>query len=170
MADGTPPQSNFHWPNGQALSKLRDGEIIVDLFAGGGGGSEALRQATGRDPDIAINHNPMAIGLHAANHPFAKHLCEDVWEADPRREAAGRPVGWLHASPDCTHFSQARGGQPRDKAVRALSWVVIKWAGSLKRGGNGRESSAWKTSSKSARGGLWSPSGTRSPGESSRWG
>lgn len=128
MTDGT--QHYFRFPKPRAAaSRLRPGEIVVDLFAGGGGASEALLQALGRDPDIAINHDKHAIGMHAANHPFARHLREDVWHADPVREIAGRAVGWLHASPDCTHFSQAKGGQPRSRATRSLSWVVCKWAG-----------------------------------------
>lgn len=128
MADGS--QHYFRFPKPRAAaSALRPGEIVVDLFAGGGGASEALLQALGRDPDIAINHDEHAIGMHAANHPFTRHLREDVWHADPVREIAGRPVGWLHASPDCTHFSQAKGGQPRSRATRSLSWVVCKWAG-----------------------------------------
>lgn len=132
MADGC--QHTFHLPQ-IGTSRLKPGEIIVDLFAGGGGASEALRQALGRDPDIAINHDPDAIGMHAVNHPYTRHHCEDVWHADPVAEVAGRRVGWLHASPDCTHFSQAKGGQPRDRATRSLSWVVLKWAGSLHRAG-----------------------------------
>lgn len=112
-------------------SRLRAGEIVVDLFAGGGGASEALRQALGRDPDIAINHDAWAIGMHSANHPFTRHLTEDVWHAEPRRLVGARRVGWMHASPDCTHFSQAKGGQPRSRATRALSWVVLKWAGTV---------------------------------------
>lgn len=127
-------QSAFNLPP-IGTSRLKPREIIVDLFAGGGGASEALRQALGRDPDIAINHDPDAIGMHAANHPYTRHHCEDVWHADPVAEVAGRRVGWLHASPDCTHFSQAKGGQPRDRATRSLSWVVLKWAGSLHRAG-----------------------------------
>ena len=128
MADGT--QHHFRFPKPRTrTSALRPGEIVVDLFAGGGGASEALLQALGRDPDIAINHDEHAIGMHAANHPFTRHLREDVWHADPVREIAGRAVGWLHASPDCTHFSQAKGGQPRSRATRSLSWVVCKWAG-----------------------------------------
>jgi DNA (cytosine-5)-methyltransferase 1 len=130
MADGISQRGFGFRAPGRSL--LRPDEIVVDLFAGGGGASEALRQALGRDPDICINHDPWAIGMHAANHPFARHLCEDVWHADPRRECAGRPVGWLHASPDCTHFSQAKGGQPRSRATRSLSWVVLKWAGSVR--------------------------------------
>lgn len=117
------------------VSRLRPGEIVVDLFAGGGGASEALRQALGRDPDIAINHDEWAIGMHAANHPMTRHLRDDVWHADPMREVDGRRVGWFHASPDCTHFSQAKGGQPRSRETRSLSWVVLKWAGSLARVG-----------------------------------
>ena len=127
MADGS--QGRFHLPMLKATSRLRDGEIVVDLFAGGGGASTALEQALGRPVDIAINHNPWAVSMHAANHPYTRHLCEDVWQADPTREVAGRKVGWLHASPDCTHFSQAKGGQPRSGKVRALSWCVLKWAG-----------------------------------------
>lgn len=129
MADGS---LSFNFPRANAVSRLRAGEIVVDLFAGGGGASTALEQALGRPVDIAINHNPWAVSLHAANHPMTRHMCEDVWEADPRRETAGRPVGWLHASPDCTHFSQAKGGQPRNGKVRALSWVVPKWAGTVR--------------------------------------
>lgn len=128
-------QSAFNLPP-IGTSRLQPGEIIVDLFAGGGGASEALRQALGRDPDIAINHDPDAISMHAANHPYTRHHCEDVWHADPVAEVTGRRVGWLHASPDCTHFSQAKGGQPRDRATRSLSWVVLKWAGSLHRAGS----------------------------------
>lgn len=131
MADGS-RQIEFNIPRATAVSALRKGEIVVDLFAGGGGASTALEQALGRPVDIAINHNPWAVSLHAANHPMTRHMCEDVWEADPRRETAGRPVGWLHASPDCTHFSQAKGGQPRNGKVRALSWVVPRWAGTVR--------------------------------------
>lgn len=130
MADGA-RQAGFGF-HCAGVSRLRGGEIVVDLFAGGGGASEALRQALGRDPDICINHDEWAIGMHAANHPLARHLCEDVWHADPRIECAGRPVGWLHASPDCTHFSQAKGGQPRSRATRSLSWVVLKWVGAVR--------------------------------------
>lgn len=135
MADGSFPQTAFHFPHLQATSRLRPGEIVVDLFAGGGGASHALETALARAVDIAINHNPWAIGMHAANHPYTRHMCEDVWEADPVKEVMGRLVGWLHASPDCTHFSQAKGGQPRDRATRSLSWVVLKWVGRLRRRG-----------------------------------
>lgn len=130
MADGS--QRDFNFPKQAIASNLRPGEIVVDLFAGGGGASEALETALSRAVDIAINHNPWAVALHAANHPFTKHLCQDVWEADPRIECWNRPVGWLHASPDCTHFSQAKGGQPRDGSTRSLSWVVVRWAGTVR--------------------------------------
>lgn len=135
MADGT-RQSGFNFPHKRLVSALRAGEIVVDLFAGGGGASEALRQALGRDPDLAYNHDELAVGMHAANHPLTIHKREDIWIADPRKEVGLRPVGWFHASPDCTHFSQAKGGQPRSRATRSLSWVVLKWAGSLSRTGN----------------------------------
>jgi DNA (cytosine-5)-methyltransferase 1 len=135
MADGS-HQSGFNFPHKPLVSALRAGEMVVDLFAGGGGASEALKQALGRDPDLAYNHDVLAVGMHAANHPFTQHKREDIWVADPRREVGLRPVGWFHASPDCTHFSQAKGGQPRSRATRSLSWVVLKWAGSLARTGN----------------------------------
>lgn len=128
MADGS---LRFNFPMPQC-SALRPGEIVVDLFAGGGGASEGLKQALGIDPALAYNHDERAISMHAANHPLTQHHREDIWHADPRVDVAGRPIGWLHASPDCTHFSQAKGGQPRSRKTRALSWVVLKWAGQLR--------------------------------------
>ncbi len=129
MADGS---LRFNFPLPQK-SQLRPGEIVVDLFAGGGGASEGLKQALGIDPALAYNHDELAIGMHAANHPLTQHHQEDIWHADPRVDVAGRPIGWFHASPDCTHFSQAKGGQPRSRKTRALSWVVLKWIGMLMR-------------------------------------
>ncbi|OOW71476.1 DNA methyltransferase [Xanthomonas axonopodis pv. melhusii] len=129
MADGS---FAFNFPAPQ-VSCLRPGEIVVDLFAGGGGASEALKQALGVDPALAYNHDEWAIGMHAANHPLTIHHREDIWHADPRKDVAGRPIGWFHASPDCTHFSQAKGGQPRSHKTRALSWVALKWIGQLLR-------------------------------------
>jgi len=123
---------SFNFPAPQR-SRLRLGEIVVDLFAGGGGASEGLKQALGIDPALAYNHDELAIGMHAANHPLTQHHREDIWHADPRVDVAGRPIGWFHASPDCTHFSQAKGGQPRSRKTRALSWVVLKWVGQLLR-------------------------------------
>ena len=104
-------------------------ELIVDLFAGGGGMSTAIEQATGLYPDIACNHNADAISMHQANHPQTRHYQADVFELCPRQATQGRSVGLLHASPDCTHHSQAAGGQPRNGKIRALSWVVTRWAG-----------------------------------------
>ncbi|WP_447043937.1 DNA cytosine methyltransferase [Vreelandella sp. H-I2] len=116
-----------HWRTQFALDY--QGEINVDLFAGGGGASTGLEMGLKRPVHVAINHDPDAISMHTANHPGAEHYQSDVYEVDPNAATRGRPVGWLHASPDCTHHSQARGGQPRKRAIRSLSWVVHKWAG-----------------------------------------
>ena len=110
----------------------QDSEIIIDLFAGGGGASTGLEIGLNRTIAIAINHNPRAISMHEANHPTTAHYQSDVWTVDPAEAVNGRKVGWLHASPDCTHHSQAAGGQPRKKEIRDLSWVVIKWLGRLR--------------------------------------
>jgi len=103
-------------------------EIIVDSFAGGGGASLGITMALGRGPDIAINHDREAIAMHAANHPESVHLNEDVWEVDPVTACAGRPVGLMWLSPDCKHFSKAKGGKPVSKKVRGLAWVATRWA------------------------------------------
>lgn len=132
VADGTPRGFNFPLPQ---QSALRPGEIVVDLFAGGGGASEALKQALGVDPALAYNHDRDAVGMHASNHPLTQHHREDIWHADPVRDVGNRLVGWFHASPDCRHFSQALGGQPRNVKIRSLSWVVLKWVGQLARVG-----------------------------------
>lgn len=105
-----------------------DNELIVDLFAGGGGASEGIKQAFGRDPDIAVNHDAEAVAMHAINHPGCEHLISDVFEVDPVKATRGRQVGLLWASPDCKHFSKAKGGKPRSKKIRGLAWVVVKWA------------------------------------------
>ena len=107
-------------------------EIIVDLFAGGGGMSTAMHNAVGISPHIACNHDADAISMHEVNHPQTEHYQADVFELDPHLATRGRPVGLLHASPDCTHHSQAAGGQPRDRKIRALSWVVLRWAGQIR--------------------------------------
>lgn len=104
-------------------------KLIVDLFAGGGGMSVAMEMACGRSPDVAINHSDDALSMHRANHPQTRHFVADVFEVCPRAATQGRPVGWLHLSPDCTHHSQARGGQPRSGKIRALAWVGLRWAG-----------------------------------------
>ncbi|MDA8378252.1 MAG: DNA cytosine methyltransferase [Planctomycetia bacterium] len=106
-------------------------EIVVDLFAGGGGMSTAIERATGRFVDVAVNHNGDALSMHQANHPQTQHFIGDVYEVDPRLASSERPVGLLHLSPDCTHHSQASGGQPRDRKTRALSWVGKRWAGQV---------------------------------------
>lgn len=103
-------------------------ELVVDLFAGGGGASTGIEQAIGRHVDIAVNHDPEAVSLHERNHPQTRHFVSDVFEVDPLTVTEGRPVGLLWASPDCKHFSKAKGGKPRSKKIRALAWVVIKWA------------------------------------------
>ena len=103
-------------------------ELVVDLFAGGGGASVGIEQAIGRHVDIAVNHDPEAVDLHMANHPQTRHFVSDVFEVDPVAVTDGRPVGLLWASPDCKHFSKAKGGKPVSKKIRALAWVVIKWA------------------------------------------
>lgn len=107
---------------------LRPGEIIVDNFAGGGGASLGIEWATGRPVDVARNHDPEAIAMHRVNHPATQHRVEDVWHADPRDDAAGRPVGLAWFSPDCKHFSKAKGGKPVEKKIRDLAWVVVRWA------------------------------------------
>jgi len=104
-------------------------EIIVDYFAGGGGASTGLEIGLNRPVAVAKNHNPIALSMHEVNHPHARHLVTDVFDGDPDDECQGRPVGWFHMSPDCTHHSQARGGQPRKREIRNLSWIGLKWGG-----------------------------------------
>lgn len=103
-------------------------EIIVDNFAGGGGASTGIELATGRSVDIAINHDPEAIKMHKANHPSTEHYCESVWDVDPVKACRGRKVGLAWFSPDCKHFSKAKGGKPVEKKIRGLAWIVLKWA------------------------------------------
>lgn len=103
-------------------------ELIVDSFAGGGGASTGIEQALGRYVDIAINHDEAAILMHKTNHPHTKHYCENIWEVDPLEATKCQPVGLMWASPDCKHFSKAKGGKPVDKNIRGLAWVVVKWA------------------------------------------
>lgn len=107
-------------------------KLIVDSFAGGGGASHGITLALGRGPDLAINHDEAAIAMHKANHPDTRHMTEDVWRINPRRAVRGRRVGLLWASPDCRHFSRAKGGKPVEKKIRSLAWVVVKWAAEVK--------------------------------------
>lgn len=103
-------------------------EIIVDSFAGGGGASTGIEMTLGRSPDIAINHDAEALSMHERNHPTTRHIRHDVWKVDPIAATQGRPVGLMWASPDCKHFSKAKGGEPREKGIRDLAWVVVRWA------------------------------------------
>ncbi|WP_318393183.1 DNA cytosine methyltransferase [Enterobacter sp.] len=103
-------------------------EIIVDNFAGGGGASTGIELAIGRSVDIAINHDPNAVAMHSTNHPDTLHYCESVFDIDPAAATAGRPVGLAWFSPDCRHFSKAKGAKPVEKSIRGLAWIVIRWA------------------------------------------
>ena len=114
---------------GFLLKKMIHGELIVDNFAGGGGASTGIEMATGYSVDIAINHDPEAIKMHKANHPNTEHYCENVWAVDPVKACKGHPVGLAWFSPDCKHFSKAKGGKPKDKNIRGLAWVALRWAG-----------------------------------------
>lgn len=107
-------------------------ELIVDNFAGGGGASTGIELATGRSVDIAINHDPYAILMHQTNHPNTKHYCESVWDVNPTEICAGRSVGLMWLSPDCKHFSRAKGGKPVDKNVRGLAWIALRWAATVR--------------------------------------
>lgn len=103
-------------------------EIIVDNFAGGGGASTGIEMATGRSVDIAINHDVNAVAMHTTNHPDTLHYCESVFDVNPLVATAGRPVGLAWFSPDCRHFSKAKGSKPVEKEIRGLAWIVIRWA------------------------------------------
>lgn len=102
--------------------------LIVDNFAGGGGASTGIEQALGRAVDIAINHDEEAIRMHEANHPGTRHIRNNIWQVDPRDVTGGKPVELAWFSPDCKHFSKAKGGKPREKSIRDLAWVVVLWA------------------------------------------
>lgn len=107
----------------------QDDEIVVDFFCGGGGAGTGLEMGLGRTVNVAKNHSPQAISMHTMNHPGAQHFTTDVFEGDPDTECGGKAVGWFHMSPDCTHHSQAAGGQPRKREIRNLSWIGLKWGG-----------------------------------------
>lgn len=102
-------------------------EIVIDSFAGGGGASEGIRAALGYDPDIAVNHDRMALAMHRINHPGTRHIEEDVITVDAVSMCGGRPIGMLWMSPDCKHHSKAKGGRPRDKNIRGLAWTIVGW-------------------------------------------
>lgn len=103
-------------------------EIIIDNFAGGGGASTGIELALGRHVEIAINHDPEAVAMHTANHPQTRHYCESVWDVNPRELMPGRNIGLLWLSPDCKHFSKAKGGKPVEKKIRGLAWIALRWA------------------------------------------
>lgn len=103
-------------------------EIIVDNFAGGGGASTGIEMAIGHSVDIAINHDENAVAMHTTNHPGTLHYCESVFDVNPPVVTAGMPVGLAWFSPDCRHFSKAKGGTPVEKAIRGLAWIVVRWA------------------------------------------
>ncbi len=119
---------NIHKNSITEIPRFVNRELVVDNFAGGGGASTGIEMAIGRSVDIAINHDPDAIRMHKANHPKTKHYCESVWDVDPKEACAGQPVGLAWFSPDCTHFSRAKGGKPVDKNIRGLAWVTLRWA------------------------------------------
>lgn len=108
------------------------GELVIDNFAGGGGASTGIEAAIGRPVDIAINHDPSAVAMHEVNHPQTRHFCESVWDIDPRKVCEGRPVGLAWFSPDCKHFSKAKGCKPVEKKIRGLAWVVLRWAATVR--------------------------------------
>jgi len=123
----------FNFKTQYSLSfNAQDDEIIVDFFCGGGGAGTGLEMGLGRTVDVAKNHSPAAISMHTANHQHARHYTTDVFDGDPDEECQGRRVGWFHMSPDCTHHSQAAGGQPRKREIRNLSWIGLKWGGKKK--------------------------------------
>jgi DNA (cytosine-5)-methyltransferase 1 len=107
-------------------------EITVDGFCGGGGWSTGFELGIGRPVDIGINHDAAAIALHKKNHPFTEHYQTNIFEVDPVEACRGRPVGWAHFSPDCKHFSRAKGAKPVNKQIRSLAWVVVQWAAAVK--------------------------------------
>lgn len=115
-----PPQLGFNF-----------GELVIDNFAGGGGASTGIENALGRPVDIAINHDPSAVAMHEVNHPQTHHFCESVWDINPVEVCAGRPVGLAWFSPDCKHFSKAKGRKPVEKKIRGLAWVVLRWAATV---------------------------------------
>lgn len=113
------------------MNYLRSGEISVDNFAGGGGAAEGIGLGLGSHVDIGINHDPAAIDMYKLNHPETETYCESVWDVDPVKACRGRPVGAAWFSPDCKHFSKAKGGAPVDKNIRGLAWVAVRWAMSV---------------------------------------
>lgn len=108
------------------------GGLVIDNFAGGGGASTGIELALGRPVDIAVNHDPEAVAMHDINHPHTRHYCESVWDVDPRAITGGRPVDLCWFSPDCKHFSKAKGGTPVSKKIRGLAWVALRYAATVR--------------------------------------
>ncbi|WP_278912999.1 DNA cytosine methyltransferase [Deinococcus wulumuqiensis] len=107
---------------------LAEGELVIDNFAGIGGASSGMEAALGRPVDHAINHDPVAVSLHRVNHPHSHHSVEDVWQVDPREVTKGQRVALCWFSPDCKHFSKAKGAPLVDRKIRGLAWVAVRWA------------------------------------------
>lgn len=129
-------RSLFDTASPVAMPSLWKGRpMIVDSFAGGGGASTGIEMALGRSPDIAINHNPAALALHAANHPETLHLSENVYKVDPLDHMRGRHIGLMHFSPDCKHFSKAKGGKPVERNIRDLAWIIPGWIERIQKSG-----------------------------------
>jgi len=110
---------------------MSERELVMDSFAGGGGASEGIRAALGHDPDIAINHDPVALAMHRVNHPGTRHMVQDVATVDSIGMCGGRPIGMLWMSPDCKDHSKAKGGRPREKNIRGLAWAIFGWVKAL---------------------------------------
>jgi len=123
-----PVRQRYFWFNEPHDRPLPGRPIVVDGFAGGGGASVGLSAAIGRSVDVAINHDKDAIAMHISNHPETKHYCENIWDVDPAEVCEGRDVDVAWFSPDCTHYSKARGSKPVKKNIRGLAWVVVRWA------------------------------------------
>lgn len=128
--DGTPNAKTRKLKRNAQMNLFE--EIIVDNFAGGGGASTGMELATGRPVAIAINHDPDAIRLHKTNHPYTLHLQASVWDVNPVEVVGGRPVGLAWFSPDCKHFSKAKGAALVDRNIRGLAWIVLRWAGTVR--------------------------------------
>jgi len=124
--------TSLHIVHKPTQMRINFDELVIDNFAGGGGASTGIERAIGRPVDIAINHDPEALAMHAVNHPHTMHLCESVWDVDPLEVTRGRPVGLVHLSPDCKHFSRAKGGTPVEKKIRGLAWVALRWIAKTK--------------------------------------
>jgi DNA (cytosine-5)-methyltransferase 1 len=125
-------QRSLDWRFELLRGPAASGGLVVDLFAGGGGASAGIEAALGRPIDIALNHDPVALAVHKRNHPDTLHLEASIWEVKPEDVTKGRPVDLLWASPDCTHFSKAKGDVPKRQDIRSLAWAVVRWAKAVK--------------------------------------